>query len=101
KHPEDGGLSRLGSLKIQRLYSGAGHMVLRQPRSTSPFFALTLLAASPMLGIATAHPKPLPSESYPGPWLEIGQEIRDILILRGISAGTEAVGRRSSYRNDE
>ena len=60
---------------------------------------LTLLGLTCLLGTADARPKP--SEQFPGPWLEITQEIRDVLVLNKVSACSQAVGRQSSRSPDE
>lgn len=44
---------------------------------------------------ADARSMPLPSERYPGPWLEVTQEVRDFLTLNKISACSQAAGRES------
>ena len=59
-------------------------------------FALVPLACS-----VDAQPKPSPSELYPGPWLEVTQEVRETLALLKISACNEAAGRQSSRNSDE
>jgi len=40
-------------------------------------------------------------EQFPGPWLEVTQEIRDILALKKISACSQAAARVSSINPDE
>jgi hypothetical protein len=55
---------------------------------------LTLLGLTCLLGTADARPKP--SEQFPGPWLEVTQEIRDVLVLNKVSACSQAMGRQSS-----
>ena len=57
---------------------------------------LVVFALVPVACLADARSKPSPSEIYPGPWLEITQEVRDTLTLRKVSACNEAVGRQSS-----
>jgi hypothetical protein len=57
---------------------------------------LTLLALTCLLGTADARPKISPSEQFPGPWLEVTQEIRDVLNLNKISACSQAMMRQSS-----
>ena len=62
---------------------------------------LTLLSLTCLLGTADARPRLLPSEHFPGPWLEVTQEIRDVLALNNVSACSQAVGRQSSRNPDE
>jgi hypothetical protein len=57
---------------------------------------LTLLGLTCLPGTADARPKLLPSEQFPGPWLEVTQEIRDVLALNKVTACSQAVGRQSS-----
>ena len=54
---------------------------------------LALLGLTCWLGTADARPKP--SERFPGPWLEVTQEIRDVLDLNKVSACSQAMGRQS------
>jgi hypothetical protein len=58
--------------------------------------SLALLGLTCLLGTADARPMLLPSEQFPGPWLEITQEIRDVLTLNKVSACSQAAGRESS-----
>ena len=46
--------------------------------------------------LGTADARPLPSEQFPGPWLEVTQEIRDILTHKKVAACSQAAGRESS-----
>jgi len=62
---------------------------------------LMLLALTCLLGTADARPKLLPSEQFPGPWLEVTQEIRDVLALNNVSACSQAVRRQSSRNPGE
>ena len=48
-----------------------------------------------LLGTADARPMLSLSEQFPGPWLEVTQEVRDILTLNKVSACTQAAGRES------
>jgi len=57
---------------------------------------LILSVITPLAAAASAQPKFSPSQQYPGPWLEITQEVRDVLVLHKISACNEAVERQSS-----
>jgi len=57
---------------------------------------LIVFAFVPLACSADARSKPSPAEIYPGPWLEIPQEVREVLTLRKISACNQAVGRQSS-----
>ncbi|HTF74764.1 MAG TPA: hypothetical protein VK620_10590 [Bradyrhizobium sp.] len=76
-------------------------MVSTRRKPLRAFFrcGLTLLGLTCLLGTADARPKP--SEQFPGPWLEITQEIRDVLVLNKVSACSQAVGRQSSRNPDE
>ena len=62
---------------------------------------LTLLGLTFLLGTADARPKISPSEQFPGPWLEVTQEIRDVLTLHKVSACSQAMARQSSQNPDE
>ena len=57
---------------------------------------LTLLGLTFLLGTADARPKISPSEEFPGPWLEVEQEVRDVLTLNKVSACSQAMARQSS-----
>ena len=50
----------------------------RKPLRTASHCSLALLGLTCLLGTADARPV-LPSERFPGPWLEVTQEIRDFL----------------------
>lgn len=63
--------------------------------------SLVLPCLASMLCTAEARPTPLPSERYPGPWLEVTQEVRDFLTLNRISACSQAAGRVSSSNPGE
>ena len=63
--------------------------------------SLVLLGLTCMLCTADARPMPLPSERYPGPWLEVTQEVSDFLTLNKISACSQAAGRESSSNPGE
>ena len=63
--------------------------------------SLTLLGLTFLLGTADARPKISPSEQFPGPWLEVTQEIRDVLTLHKVSACSQAMARQSSQNPDE
>jgi hypothetical protein len=60
---------------------------------------LALLVLTCLLGTADARPRL--SEKFPGPWLEVTQEIRDLLTLNNVSACSQAMGRQSSRNPDE
>jgi hypothetical protein len=47
------------------------------------------------LGTADARSMLSPSEQFPGPWLEVTQEVRDFLTLNKVSACSQAAGRES------
>jgi hypothetical protein len=57
---------------------------------------LTLFGLTASLGPASAVYKLVPSEQFPGPWLEVTQEIRDVLVLNKVSACSQAAARQSS-----
>jgi hypothetical protein len=59
-------------------------------------FGFTLLAITCLLGTVDARPKILLSERFPGPWLEVTQEIRDVLTLNKVSACSQAMARQST-----
>ena len=58
--------------------------------------SLALLGLSCLLGTVDARPMLLPSERFPGPWLEVTQDIRDLLTLNKVYACSQAAGRESS-----
>jgi hypothetical protein len=62
---------------------------------------LSLLGLTCLLGTADARPRLLPSEHFPGPWLEVTQEIRDVLAPNNVAACSQAMGRQSSRSPDE
>ena len=62
---------------------------------------LMVFALVPLACPADARSKPSPSEHYPGPWLEVTQEVRETLALNRVAACNEAVGRQSSHNSGE
>jgi hypothetical protein len=64
-------------------------------------FCLMLFVLTPWTDASYAQPELFPSEQYPGPWVEVPQEVRDLLARRKISACSEAVGRKSSRNPNE
>ena len=62
---------------------------------------LMLLALTFFLGTAEARSRLSPSEQFPSPWLEVTQEIRDVLTLHKVSACSQAMARQSSQNPDE
>ena len=62
---------------------------------------LMVFILGPLACSADARSKPSPSELYPGPWLEITQQVRETLALQKVSACNEAVGRQSSRNSSE
>jgi hypothetical protein len=62
----------------------------RKPCKANYHFSLALLGLACLVGTADARPMLLPSEQFPGPWLEVTQEIRDILTLNKVSACSQA-----------
>jgi hypothetical protein len=55
----------------------------------------------PLTTPAAVHPKFSLSERYPGPWVEITQEIRDVLDRKKVRECGQAVGRQSSSNPGE
>ena len=72
----------------------------RKPLRTVSHCSVALLGLTCLLGTADAR-QMLPSERFPGPWLEVTQEIRDVLALNKVAACSQAVGRQSSRNPDE
>jgi hypothetical protein len=52
-------------------------------------------------GTAEARSRLSPLEQFPGPWLEVTQEIRDVLTLHKVSACSQAMARQSSQDSSE
>ena len=75
--------------------------IRRKPVTAFFRCGLALLSLTGLLGPANAGQKLLPSEQFPGPWLEVTQEIRDVLALNKVSACSQAVGRQSSRNSGE
>src|SRR5262245_938176 len=76
-----------GSVKYRRLQPiarqhGKGVAIMdsfpRKPLRAACHYSLALLGLTCLLGMAEARPL-LPADQFPGPWLEITQEIRDVL----------------------
>ena len=64
----------------------------RKPLRAAVYRSLVLLGLTCLLGTADARPM-LPSERFPGPWLEVTQEVRDFLTLNKVAACSQAAGR--------
>lgn len=64
-------------------------------------FGLALFALAPWTDALYAQPKSSPLERYPGPWLDVTQEVRDLLAFHKISACSEAVERQSARNSNE
>ena len=62
----------------------------RKPLRAAYHCSLALLGLTFLLSTADARPKLLLSEQFPGPWLEVTQEIRDVLTLNKVSACSQA-----------
>jgi hypothetical protein len=62
---------------------------------------LSLSLLTSLAVAAHAQPKLPPSKQYPGPWLEVTQEIRDVLAVHKIAACSQAAGRQSLRNSDE
>jgi hypothetical protein len=73
----------------------------RRPFRAAYHCSLELLGLTCLLGTADARPMLLPSERYPGPWLEVTQEIRDFLVLNRVADCSQAAGRQSSSNPGE
>ena len=69
--------------------------------SSSFRFCSMLFVLMPWTDASYAQPELSPSEHYPGPWVEVPQEVRNLLALRKVSACSEAVGRQSSRNPSE
>ena len=83
---------------------GAVTMRSVQRKSMRSFFlsGLTLLGlTSCWFGTAEARSRLSPSEQFPAPWLEVTQEIRDVLTLHKVAACSQAMARQSSENPDE
>jgi len=63
--------------------------------------ALLLTTVSGAFDVALAQPKFSPQKQYPGPWLEVTQEVRDFLTLHKIYACNQAMARQSSRNSGE
>ncbi|WP_057836538.1 hypothetical protein [Bradyrhizobium jicamae] len=72
----------------------------RKPLRTASHCSLVILLAC-LVGTADARPMLSPAEQFPGPWLEVTQEVRDILTLNKVSACSQAAGRESSRNPGE
>jgi hypothetical protein len=73
----------------------------RKPRRVAYPFSFALLGLACLLKPSEARPPQLPSEQFPGPWLEVTQEIRDILALKKVFACSQAAQRTSSRNPGE
>ena len=71
----------------------------RKPLRTACLCSLALLSVT--YSPSPAPARPMLSEQFPGPWLEITQEIRDLLTLNRVSACSQAAGRESSRNPGE
>jgi hypothetical protein len=73
----------------------------RKPLRAACHCSLALLGLTCWLGTADARPMLSLSEQFPSPWLEVTQEVRDILTLNKVSACSQAAGRESSRNPGE
>jgi hypothetical protein len=73
----------------------------RKPRRVAYPFRCALLGLACLLNSSEARPIQSPSEQFPGPWLEVTQEVRDILAVKKVSACSQAAGRESSRNPGE
>lgn len=69
---------------------------INSTQATPSSCSLALLGMTCLLGTADGRAMLLPSERFPGPWLEVTQDIRDLLTLSKVSACSQAAGRESS-----
>lgn len=70
----------------------------RRPLRVANHRRLTLLALASLLSTVSARSATLLTEQFPGPWLEVTGEIRDLLALNNVSACSQAAA-RVSLRN--
>jgi hypothetical protein len=73
----------------------------RKPLQAARLCSLTLLGLACLLGTADARSELVLSAQFPGPWLEVTQEVRDLLALSKVSACNQAAGRESSRNPGE
>ena len=73
----------------------------RKPLRAAYHGSFALLGLTCLLRTADARPMLLLSEQFPSPWLEVTQEIRDVLALNKVSACSQAAGRESSSNPGE
>ena len=66
-----------------------------------PRHALVIFTLAQLGSPTDARSKLSPSELYPGPWLEITEEVRQVLVLHRVSACSEAARRQSSRNSGE
>ena len=57
---------------------------------------LTLSLLAPLATNGQAQPRFSPAQRYPAPWVEVTQEIRDVLDRNQVLACGQAMGRQSS-----
>jgi hypothetical protein len=69
-------------------------------RAAYPFL-FALFGLTCLLSSSEACPMQSAAELFPGPWLEVTQEIRDILTQNNVSACRQAAGRVSSRNPSE
>ena len=72
----------------------------RKPLRAACHCSLALLGLTCLLGTADARPM-LPSERFPGPWLEVTQEVRDFLDSKQGLCLSQAAGRELSRNPGE
>jgi hypothetical protein len=73
----------------------------RKPQRVAYHCSLPLLSLTCLLSMADARSVLSLSDQFPGPWLEVSQEIRDLLALNKVSACSQAAGRESSLNPGE
>ena len=62
---------------------------------------LALSFLTPGVEAVHAQPRFLSAKQYPGPWLEVTQEVRDLLAVHKVSSCSQAAVRRSAVNPDE
>ena len=89
--------------RVRRRRKGAATMesISHKPLRAAFRCSLALLGLTCLLGTADGRPMLLPSERFPGPWLEVTQEVRDFLTLNKVAACSQAAGRQSSSNPGE
>ena len=74
--------------------------VSHKPLRAAFHCSLALFVLMCLLGTADGRPLS-PSDRFPGPWLEVTNDIRDLLTVNKVSACSQAAGRESSLNPGE